>query len=490
MLRVIALLLAACTASPEVKPEVAEKGGAKAPEAKVPRKDPAADVTDPALLKAPAVAQPAAATFPDVVVITLDTTRADHLGLYGYFRDTSPALDAFGKTAIVFDRLVVPMATTLPTHTSLFTGVYPIEHGITANVEHGGKQLVPTEALTPLAIWLGGSGYQTAAFTTAAPLNPTTGIERGFQVFTAPKGELRPGRAAVDDALGWLGTASKDVPMLLWVHLYDPHNPYDPDEAWLKQYQEDTRIEAWIEERKVSKLTKRPTGEAVRARPTLNAYDAEIRTMDDQIKRLLDALAARGRLDSSLVIVMGDHGEGLNQHEEPGHGLVWDEQLHAPLLIRAPGAAPRRVATTVSAIDVLPTALSLVELPNEERVRAQMTGRDVLAADYKPRPVFSQSSGRQVALGKAQQWALTDDRYKCRWQEGGEVEVWDLKADPHELAPAALPEQAAKCKASLETMLTAQRARAEQLGAGKTREMSPEQIKMLEELGYLQGDPH
>ncbi|HMV67681.1 MAG TPA: sulfatase, partial [Myxococcota bacterium] len=426
-------LLAACTWSPT--PEV------KAPEVRQPAHKGARppDVADPAKLAAPKPAHAAAATWPDVIVVTLDTTRADHLGTYGYFRDTSPTIDAFAKTGIVFERMIVPMATTLPTHTSLFTGVYPIEHGITANVQHGGKQLIPTESLIPLAMWLSDAGYQTAGFTTAAPLNPTTGIERGFQVFTAPHGELRPGRDAVDDALGWLATTATDAPILLWVHLYDPHNPYDPDETYRKQFLDDSpnggALDQWIDARQITKLTHRPTGEAVRARPTINNYDAEIRTMDDQIARLLAALGARGRLDGSLVIMMGDHGEGLNQHGEPGHGLVWQEQLHAPLILKAPGAAPRRVPGTISAIDVLPTALGLVELPDEARIRSQMTGVDVLADGFTTRPVFSQSSGRQVTLGKAQAWTLTDDHSSCRWTEGGDVVTWDLDADPYELAP-------------------------------------------------------
>jgi arylsulfatase A-like enzyme len=469
-----------------VPPAQPAKGAGRPGKAHAPN---ATDVTDPAKLKAPAVRTPAARTFPDVIVITLDTTRADHLGTYGYLRDTSPRLDAFAATSIVFDRLVVPMATTLPTHTSLFTGVYPIEHGITANVEHGGLQFIPSDKLIPMAAWLSDAGYQTGGFTSSAPLNPQTGIERGFQVFTAPKGDLRPGKATTDDALGWLATTSPDVPMLMWVHYYDPHNPYAPDEKYHQEFLADARIEAWIDERQIERLTKRPTGEPVRARPTINQYDAEIRTMDDQFGRVLDALSARGKLDDALVIVMGDHGEGLNQHGEPGHGLVWDEQLHAPLFIKAPGAAPRRVAATTSAVDVLATALALVDLPDEASILAQSSGQNALSPDAVTRPALSQMSARQLQFGKQLTFALTDDRYKCTWVEGEPPKVWDLKEDPFELKnpPDPHPEQEAACKEQGEKIVAAQRARATELGAGKTQQMDPAQIQMLKDLGYLDG---
>jgi choline-sulfatase len=456
------LMLLACSGAPDTPP------------ADPPPKPPA---------EVKATAKTADPSFHDLVVITLDTTRADHLPFYGYFRDTAPRLTQFAEQAVVFERLVVPMATTLPTHTSLFTGVYPLEHGVTANVEHGGKQFIPSDRLLPLAGWLADEGYQTGGFTSAAPLNPTTGIERGFQAFSAPKGELRAGKQTVDDALAWLAAAGP-TPLLLWVHLYEPHNPYNPDEAYRKLYADDPALDAWLDAREVDKVARRPSGEVVRARPTWNAYDAEIRTMDDQAARVLDAVKARGRLDQTVFIIMGDHGEGLNQHGEPGHGLVWDEQLHAPLLIVAPGLAPRRVAATVSAVDVLPTALAVANLPNEARFAGQVSGQDALSA-AAPRPALSLTSDRQRALGKAQAYALTDGTLSCRLDDGGAVLAWDLATDPHQLGdgkPTA--EVAARCKARIEEMVAAHKARGVELGAGKTRDADPAHVEQLKALGY------
>ncbi len=438
---------------------------------------------------APPVKTPADASLPDVVVLTLDTTRADHLGVYGYFRDTSPTLDAFAGGALVFDRLIVPMATTLPTHTSLFTGTWPEEHGVLANVIHGGQRFVPSEQLVSFATVLRDSGYQTAGFVSAAPLKKKTGIESGFQVFTAPKRMERIGSETVDDALTWLGSTA-DTPILLWVHLYDPHNPFRAPPEYDARFKTTPEVEAWVAERQVSDLTKRPTGDIVRALPSINSYDAEIRYMDDQVARLLEGLSERGRLDDSLIVVMGDHGEGLNQHGQPGHGLVWSEQLHAPLMIRAPGITPGRVDTLLSAADVLPTALSLLELPVADAFLKQVTGVDVLGDDFSARPVLSQTSARQLEFGRPLTYALTGPTWKCTWQDDGVAELFQLTTDPHELTDLSEqePERLAACTTELRSALEVQKARGTALGAGKTTDLTPAEVQALKALGYMDDD--
>ncbi|MFM2162452.1 MAG: hypothetical protein RLZZ383_1964 [Pseudomonadota bacterium] len=443
--------------------------------------------TPPEQLRPPVVASPAPSEALDIVVLTLDTTRADHLGAYGYPRPTSPAFDALAARGVLFERLVVPQATTLPTHTSLFTGVWPLEHGITANLEHGGQAFVPSPSLRSFAEVLSASGYQTGGFTSCAPLDATTGIERGFQVFSAPTTEQRPGRITADDAIAWLDQTAP-TPLLLWVHFYDPHNPWTPAPEHREAFKDDLPAR-WIPDRQIARTTKRPTGEEVRAVPAMNAYDAEIRTMDDQIARMVAAVERRGRADKTVWVLMGDHGEGLNQHGEPGHGLVWDEQLHAPLVLVVPGRSPARVATTVSTVDVLPTVLGLVDIPGEAELRSQLSGRDVLADGYTPRAVLSLTSARQVGHGRAMQLALTDDTHKCVWEEGSDdVTVYDRRTDPYELRPASAPDVAQRCLARFRTMTAEQRARAEAIGAGRTAPMEETRRQMLLCLGYLDGE--
>ncbi len=437
---------------------------------------------------APDAPPPASTNSPDVVLITLDTTRADHLKRYGYFRDTMPGLEALADGALVFDRLIVPMATTLPSHTSLLTGVWPHEHGVLGNVEHGGERFIPSDHLQSLVSILAAHGYQTAAFTSAAPLNTDSGIQRGFQTFNAaPKAE-RSGDQTTDAALRWVADAPR-TPMLLWVHYYDPHNPWTAPARFREGFDQDGgAIRDWMESHQVARVTHRPTGEQVNARGAMDAYDAELRFMDNQLTRLFDGLAARGRLDKTLIVLVGDHGEGLNQHNEPGHGLVWEEQLHSPLLVIAPGAAARRVPGVLSMPDVFPTALGLVDLPGEAEFLAQASGKDVLAADYTPRGVLSQTSIRQLKFGVPQTYTLTSDTFKCEWAADGTTSLWDHASDPYELAPVTDAARLDPCVSEGKALVDAQIARGKELG-GHREKLSDAEIERLRQLGYVEEAP-
>lgn len=440
----------------------------------------------------PAGPPPAAAdaTWPDVVVVTLDTTRTDHLSLYGYPRDTSPTLDALAAESVVFDRLVVPMATTLPSHLSLFTAVWPTEHGVLANLMHGGDRFTPSEALTPVAVWLKDAGFQTGAFVSAAPLAKNAGLAPGFDVYDDPKRVERPADVTTKRALAWLAEAAPEQPMLLWVHYYDPHNPFRPPAPYDTRYDpEADDVDAFLAARDVTPVATRPTGQVVHARVDGALYDGEIRFMDDQLARVIDAVKARGRWDQTLLVVVGDHGEGLNQHGQPGHGLVWEEQLRAPLLIKAPGVDAGRTDVLLSIADVMPTALSMVDLPDEGRFLAEASGVDVLADGFEARPVLAQTSSRQLMFGRPMTYALTGPHAKCQWSEDApEGVLWDLAADPFELAPSDDAAARAACVEALAGALATQMERAARLGPGEARPMSDDERRALEALGYLDDD--
>ncbi len=477
---------AACTCQP------AQPGSVAGRDAPPPEAAPAAELPTPA-------AEPRRH---DVVLITLDTTRADHLGLYGYPRPTSPHLDAFAETAVVFDRFIVPMATTLPTHTSMLTGVSPHEHGVLANVQHGGARFVPSPGLVPLARHLADRGYQTAAFVSAVPLQVGTGIEEGFQTFTDPNDAVPPGAATArprkrkraerpaaetaDEAIAWLQQAS-ERPLLLWVHFYDPHNPYRaPAEDAALFPADDPARDAWLAPRAVTPTTRRPTGQPVEAIPTIDAYDAEIHYMDRHVQRVLDAVAARGRTDHTVILIAGDHGEGLNQHGEPGHGLLWAEQLHAPLLVRAPGLAPRRVPTTTTASDLLPLLAAVADLPGEDALTARSSGHDPLSPPPDP-AALSQTSLRQAQFGVTARYKLTTDTVSCMaGPDGQDAVLYDVLTDPYELDPKTDDPRLAGCVTSLVAAYKAAVARGEALGAGGTRQASEEDVGLLEELGYVE----
>lgn len=431
---------------------------------------------------------------PNFVFVTLDTTRADHLGLYGYFRDTSPALDAFGRRAIVFERSIVPMATTLPTHTSLFTSTQPLEHGVLANTTQGGSRFVPSARLRSFAQVAGAAGWRTAAFVSTAVLKRGSGIESGFELFDEPTAGERDAEATTRAALAWLESTPQG-PFLLWVHYFDAHWPYAPPPAYATMFSSSRELEDAIAARGIPRTVLRPlASQSEETRVSINLYDGELRFQDDQLARLLAALEARPDWRHTVVVIAGDHGEGLGQHGEAAHGGTWDEQLHAPLLMRIPGEAPRRVATLVTAVDVIPTLLGRLPVSPLGALLPQASGRDMLAPGARSLPVFSQDTGRERDASE-QRYALTTDRWKffrVEQRDGGvRRQLFDRSADPYELSElsAQHPEVTEPLAAALQLTLDAQRSKGSALHDGRLPATTPPDPVLLEQLralGYLE----
>ncbi len=430
---------------------------------------------------------------PNVLLVTLDTLRADHLGCYGYFRDTSPRLDALAEESVLFERCAVPMATTLPSHVSMLTSTWPLEHGVLANVAHGGEAFSISPGLEPLSAVLADAGYATAAFVSAKPLRPKSGIDAGFEHFDDPGAPARRGDLTTSRALDWLrrhAALDAERPFLLWVHLFDPHDPYVAPEGWAGHFRADERLDAWLDEREFLESRALANGNEYVPREVVDAYDDLVRFTDAQVGRLLDALDELGLDERTAVAVLTDHGEGLGQHEVLFHGLLWREQVRAAWLLRVPGLAPRRVAEPVSTVDLLPTLLGRVEIPGAERLLAQASGVDALAPGFRGRPQLSQTGLRRVGLGQEIVYALTRGRWRYHWlREEGEA-LYDLEADPHELADvsSAHPEVVTALRAELLELVERQTERGRELGAGEVRRLDAATLKALEDLGYLGAD--
>jgi arylsulfatase A-like enzyme len=430
---------------------------------------------------------------PNLVLITLDTTRADHLGAYGYFRDTSPRLDEFAKEALLFERCITPMATTLPTHLSMLTGTYPLEHGVMANSIKGGKQYIMSNALTSLAECLTEAGYRTGGFVSGSPLNEGTGAARGYQEFGQPEGKDRHSEETIGEALDWLGQ-SQEQPYHLWVHMFDAHWPFHPPEEYIGHYQTDVDLERFIADRGIHESTIRPLIELREpSRGMTNAYDDALRYQDDQFGRLLDAMRERPDWDRTVVVVIGDHGEGLGQHGQAAHGHIWDEQLRVPLLIRFPGEAGAVNGSTLSTVDVLPTLLGQLDMPFTKVIQEQASGKDVLAKGFKRAPVFSQETGRSRER-EAYRFTLTDDRWKYvreeRKDETFEEQLFDLQEDPFELTNVSKRRTRItdQFRVGLVRLRQLQSARAKALhaeGQAKTRPIDTETQRNLRALGYV-----
>src|ERR1017187_9744312 len=317
-----------------------------------------------AILSAYGVAQ-AKASQPDVFLVTFDTLRADHVHCYGYPDIETPALDGLAKDGIRFTQAFTPSPITNTSHTSIFTGLLPSSHGVT-------DFAVPLSPSHPtLAELLHRKAYHTAAFIGAVILDSKTlapGLDRGFDFYDNfpehSSTKSRWGRFdrgvmdVVQHAEGWL-TAHPSGPHFVWVHLYDPHDPYEPPAPYSQIYKD-------------------------------HLYDGEVAYADSALASFVTYLKNGGRYDSSLIIVVGDHGEGLGEHHEETHGIfLYDSTTHVPLILKLPDGidAGREINAQVRTIDILPTVLDLTNT----RVPEQLDGESL-----KPHFAGTEAAGRVV----------------------------------------------------------------------------------------------
>ena len=275
-----------------------------------------------------------------VLLITLDTTRADRIGCYGRADAGTPAIDRLAARGALFERILAPVPITLPSHTSLMTGSYPPYHGVRDN----GLYTVAPELHT-LAEEFQASGRRTAAFVSAFPLDSLFGLDAGFEVFDDNLALDRAGRSGLmmeragsrtaTNAALWLSHLSTSESFFTWVHLFDPHYPYEAPAEYRAQFPSDP-------------------------------YQAEIASTDSVVASLLKALRDSGRLDDTIVVLTADHGESLGDHGEETHALLlYDSTLHVPLVIAGPGVPKARVPTAASLIDVAPTIAELAGLADD-----------------------------------------------------------------------------------------------------------------------------
>lgn len=440
---------------------------------------------------APVAPPPAAAAIKNLVVVTIDTVRADRLGCYGYFRDTSPRLDALAKESIRFTRCLTPIAQTTPSHWSIFTGVTPYEHQMLTNFSGGGtrgggvqgRKTAPTLRL--LAERMAERGMKTGGFVASAPTKAKTGLDAGFATWTEPEEMRRLGDEVVDDALAFVTTCG-DAPFFAWVHLFDAHEPLKPPylpEEYAGRFKADDQLKAWLDERCFPATVGMLASRGITVAEISDAYDSALRHLDDQLARLLERLDQPGLRAATALVIVADHGTAAGQHDLMGHGLCWDEQLRVPLLIRVPGAEPRVVDTPCSTLDLWPTLFGLAPELADADFAAQCRGSDVLAPDHVTRPLLG--IGAKTGYD-----ALTAGRWKLLREPAG-IKLYDLEADPHEHRDVAAehPEIVAKLKAALiaETIRHKKAGGLQQrAAAGK---LDPKLLEELRALGYTEDDP-
>jgi len=384
-----------------------------------------------------AAAQTPAKPALNVVLITIDTLRADHVGCYGYKQIKTPNIDALAADGVLFERAFAVVPVTLPSHSSMLTGTYPMLSGMH---DFSGNKLSPLQPT--LASVLKQAGYRTGAVIGAAVLDSRFGLNQGFDFYydhfefsrldEANLDEMeRPGNIVADVALNWLEkdwwqkeALGKDQPsknprkkFFLWMHLYDPHFPYHPPEPYSREYA---------------------------AQP----YDGEIAFADEQVGRLLRFLKEKGIYQNTVIVLCGDHGESLGEHGEKTHGFfIYNATMHVPLIIRLPAQLPgqvpektqaRTLADPVSLVDLMPTVLEAVGL----QVPSQVQGRSLLR-EIRPDPSApdSPANRERTLYGETFlprihfNWSelRASENTKYHFIDAPRPELYDLAKDPGEV---------------------------------------------------------
>jgi choline-sulfatase len=399
----------------------------------------------------------AAAAPPNLLVVTIDTLRADRVSAYGFAAGTTPALDAVAREGILFEDAVVHAPLTRPSHASLFTGRLPFEHGIRDNFSR------PLDAKTPtLASILKQRGYATGGFIGAYPVSRDSGLQRGFDVFDDPfaavssvatrrdRSERRAGEV-VDRALAWLAT-SRSAPFLAWVHLFDPHAPYEPPGPFAQRFAKDL-------------------------------YAGEVAYADSQVQRLLDWIERQGLRQSTLVVVLSDHGEGLGDHGENEHGFfIYDTTMRVPLVVRWPGRLPAglRVRGQFQGVDLLPTLLELLGVPPTPTSGVSRAGILRPGGRLPDNEAYIESLYASLHFGCAPLRGLRAEGWK--YIDAPRAELYRVADDPRETRNR-MDDRATVAAAMKARLLAHDRGPA----APSLPEVDPSALERLAALGYVGG---
>ena len=402
----------------------------------------------------------------NLLVVTLDTTRADALGCYGNREASTPRLDRLASEGVLFERALTAIPITTPSHSTIFTGTYPLAHGVRDN---GRFRLAPS-SLT-LAEILKSAGFATGAAIGAFPLTRNWGLDQGFDFYDdhvtiASEDEAgrrigpprmffdeRPASQVNDAILPWLREHGRER-FFAWVHYWDAHQPHVPPPPFSDLFAQ-------------------------------NLYQGEIAYVDQAFGVIMDELHRMGVADRTVVLVVADHGEGLGEHGEDTHSmLLYDATLHVPLLLAIPGGARGvRIAEQVGTVDIVPTLLELLGLPPADGVQ----GRSLVELIEHPgrpaenrRPYYAESLSPRLSYGWGEQRALFTEQWKLLF--GPRVELYDLRQDRRELRNLAPADPTERLTAALESFVN-KNARAGAVGA--VSEIDPETRKRLAALGYL-----
>jgi arylsulfatase A-like enzyme/Flp pilus assembly protein TadD len=362
-----------------------------------------------------------------IILISIDTLRADHLPAYGYTKVRTPNIDALAAEGTVFERAYSHAPQTMPAHASILSGLLPFEHGVRDNV---GFTIKPGQWFVQRA--LQERGWPTGGFVSAYVLRAAVGLNQGFDTYDSElppaSGERsigqvqRDGENTLAAAERWLGARDATKPFFLFFHIYEPHKPYAPPPRF----------------------------------GSYEPYDGEIAHADEIVGRLLDRLRASSLYDQATIVLLSDHGEGLGDHGEQEHGLfLYNATTHVPLIVKLPGGSPaRRVSAPVQHIDIVPTILDLAGAPKHAGLQGRSLRPLLEGTGTLPDTgIYSEALYSRYHFGWSELYGLTDARY--RLVRAPRDELYDLERDPREASSIAAerPQVRQAMRGALETLI-------------------------------------
>jgi arylsulfatase A-like enzyme/Flp pilus assembly protein TadD len=339
----------------------------------------------------------------NLLLVTIDTLRADRLSCYSKEHLTTPNIDGLADRGVLFTRAFAHTSTTLPSHANILLGTTPLFHGV-----HDNSNFIVREDFTSLAEHLKANGYSTAAFVGAYPLDSRFGISQGFDFYDddydirnvkTDTGGERTADIVVDRSIRWLN--QQRSPWFLWIHCWDPHAPYDPPEPFKSRFSD-------------------------------NPYDGEVAFVDDVLGRIFDYLGEKNLWDGSVVIFTGDHGESLWEHDEETHGIfAYNSTLWIPLIIHAPEIKSRKVEHNVAHVDIFPTVCDLLEIKKPDFLQGISLLPALRGKNIRERPIYFESLYPYYSRGWAPLAGYIDANEK--FMESPVPELYDLREDFEEL---------------------------------------------------------
>lgn len=453
----------------------------------------------------------------NIILITLDTTRADHLGCYGYGPRTSPFLDSLAARGVLFEQAYTTATWTLPAHTSLFTGMMPAVHGV------GYSNFFVSPEIQTLAEQLQANGYSTAGFIGGPFLVSAFNINQGFDYYDEqldphsvlkrmllfraaslllkrnfwPADGQRRANEINNQVFPYLDWVDRREPFFLFVNYFDPHEPYDPPESARREMDIHTALAGHLRHFVINKRTgvaEHRDGTEITEeefRQLRSLYDGEIRFLDDQLSLLWQKLESEGLLDNTMVILAGDHGESIGEHQFLDHGhTLYQEQVHVPLLVLGPGdwTGGKRIVTPVQIMDVFPTILLQAGLTPVETIQGRNLAPLLLNAGAMDRPVLAELDIDPHPRYKAFQRSLRmilEQQNKLIEASNQMHEMYDLVRDPLEKdnmirnEPEAAQQMRDRMNDHFRLMGTMRH-------KGQHGELDPETREKLKALGYIE----